>query len=48
MHIFWVGLVLSKKSYPQISDVNNYPEELSDKNIIQINATLYQTIDAAN
>ena len=27
----WVGLVLSKKSYPQISVVKSYPEELSIK-----------------
>ena len=31
---------LSKKRYPQISQVKNYLEELSNKMIMQINATL--------
>ena len=42
---YWVGLVLSKKSYPQISDVKNYPEELCKNFVIQINATVYQKND---
>ena len=37
-----------KKSCPQISDLKNYQEELSNKNIIQSNVTLYQTYDAKN
>ena len=38
---------LSKKSYPQISDVKKYyPEDLSKNFFIQINATLYHTNDA--
>ena len=41
-----VDAILSKKSYPQISDIKNYPERLSNKIVIQIKATLYQANDA--
>ena len=44
--ISFIHKELSKNSYPQISDLKNYPEELSNENIIQINAILYQRNDA--
>ena len=44
---FWVGLLLSKKSYQQKSDVNFFIQKSYPiKNVIQNNTTLYQINDA--